>query len=197
MLYLSYGKSSLFSVLEEKVGDVQQGGVVKFPLKFDTGIMRARFNPKDGQLYVSGLKGWQTNGAKDGAIQRVRYTGEPVTMQTSLRVTNRGIHIGFSNPVEAASAGNAENYSIQQYNYHWTKDYGSPEFKVSDPNQKGRDSLDVKSVRVSDDRKEVFLEVPGLQPVMQMRIKMNLKADNGFPIPNEIGNTINVVGEEK
>ena len=140
MLYLSYGKSSLFSVLEEKVGNVQQGGVVKFPLKFDTGIMRARFSPKDGQLYVAGLKGWQTNGAKDGAIQRVRYTGEPVTMQTSLRVTNKGIHIGFSNPLETASAGNAENYSIQQYNYHWTKDYGSPEFKVSDPSQKGRDS---------------------------------------------------------
>ena len=38
--------------------------------------MRARFNPVDGQLYVAGLKGWQTNGAKDAAFQRVRYTGQ-------------------------------------------------------------------------------------------------------------------------
>ena len=197
MLYLSYGKSSLFNVLEETAGDVRQGGVVRFPLKFQTGIMRARFNPVDGQLYAGGLRGWQTNGSKDGAIERVRYTGAPVTMQTSLRVTNRGIHIGFSNPIEAASAGNAENYSIEQYNYHWTKDYGSAEYKPSAPDQKGRDPVEIKSVRLSDDRKEIFLEVPGLKPVMQMRIKMNLKADDGSAVADEIGNTINVVPEEK
>ena len=50
MLYLSYGKSSLFAVLQERVGEVPQGGVVKFPLKFATGLMRARFSPTDGQL---------------------------------------------------------------------------------------------------------------------------------------------------
>src|SRR5204863_1437416 len=86
LLYLSYGKSSLFEVLQEKVGDVRQGGVVKFPLKFATGVCRARFSPVDGQLYLGGLKGWQTDGAKDGAIQRVRYTGKPLTMQNTLQV---------------------------------------------------------------------------------------------------------------
>jgi hypothetical protein len=52
-------------VLQERVGDVPQGGVFKFPFKFDSGAMRPRFSPIDGQLYVAGLKGWQTDGAKD------------------------------------------------------------------------------------------------------------------------------------
>ncbi len=58
LLHLSYGQGTLFHDLKDEVGGVVQGGVVKFPLKFDSGIMRARFNPKDGQLYGAGLRGW-------------------------------------------------------------------------------------------------------------------------------------------
>lgn len=63
MLHTSYGKCTLFEVMTETVGNVVQGGVTQFPLKFDSGVMRARFNPADGQLYLGGLKGWQTDGA--------------------------------------------------------------------------------------------------------------------------------------
>jgi hypothetical protein len=196
MLYLSYGKSCLFEVLQEKVGDVFQGGVVKFPLKFDTGICRARFSPADGQLYVAGLRGWQTNGAKDGAIQRVRYLGKPVTMQNSLHFTDKGIYIGFTNAVDSLTASDAANYSIQQHNYRWTSAYGSAEYKLSDPNEKGRDNIDIQSVRLSPDNKTVFLEVSGLQPVMQIRIKMNINAADGSPLPKEVGGTINVVAPD-
>jgi hypothetical protein len=196
MLYLSYGKSCLFEVLQEKVGDVFQGGVVKFPLKFETGICRARFSPADGQLYVAGLKGWQTNGAKDGAIQRVRYLGKPVTMQNALHFTDKGIYIGFTNPVDPVTAADAGNYSIEQHNYRWTSAYGSADYKLSDPNAKGRDKVDIQSVRLSPDNKTVFLEVPGLQPVMQIRIKMNIKAADGSPLPKDVGGTINVVAPD-
>ena len=193
LLYLSYGKSCLFEVLQEKVGDTFQGGVVKFPLKFDTGICRARFSPVDGQLYVAGLKGWQTNGGKDGAIHRVRYTGKTVTMQNSLHFTDKGITIGFTNPVDAASAGDAGNYAIEQHNYSWTSAYGSADYKLSDPTQKGRDKVEVKGVTVSPDKKTIFIEVPGLQPVMQIRVKMNIKAEDGSHVPTDVGGTINVV----
>jgi hypothetical protein len=193
MLYLSYGKSALLGVIQEKVGDVRQGSVIKFPLKFDSGICRGRFSPIDGQLYVAGLKGWQTNGAKDGAIHRVRYTGKPVTMQNQLHVTDKGITIGFTGPLDATIAADAANYSIQQYNYRWTSAYGSDKYKVTDPNAKGKDSVEIKSVTVAPDNKSVFLEVPGLQPVMQMEIKMNIKAADGSDVPGEVANTINIV----
>ena len=196
MLYLSYGKSSLFGVLQERVGDVAQGGVVKFPLKFTTGQMRGRFSPVDGQLYTSGLKGWQTNGVKDGAIHRVRYTGKSVTMQETLHVTTKGITIGFTGALDRKSAGDLQNYSIEQYNYLYSGAYGSADYKVSKPGEKGTDPVAIKSVKVSDDGKTVFLEVPGLQPVEQMRIKMNVKAVDGTRVPDEVCNTINVVPEQ-
>ena len=196
LLYLSYGKCALFNVLQESVDGVRQGGVVKFPFKFDTGAMRARFNERDGQLYVAGLKGWQTDGAKDAAVQRVRYTGRKVYMPNELRVTDRGLHIGFTNPIDTATASDAGNYSIEQWNYRWTKAYGSADYKVSNPEEKGRDPVEIKSVRVEPDRKHIFIEIPGLAPVMQMKVTMNIKAEDGSAMPKEFANTINVVGKE-
>lgn len=193
LLYLSYGKCTLFNVLQERVDGVPQGGVVQFPFKFDTGSMRMRFSPADGQLYVTGLKGWQTSGAKDTALQRVRFTGKPVYLPNELHVTNKGIHITFTNPVDTGTASDAGNYSIERWNYRWTKEYGSAEYKVSNPDEKGHDPVEITAVTVSPDRKSVFLEVPGLEPVMQQKITMNIKAEDGTPMPKEIAHTINVV----
>jgi len=198
MLYLSYGKSSLFVVLQERVNGIPQGGVAKFPLRFATGVMRGRFNPVDGQLYVAGLKGWQTNAVKDGAVQRVRFTGKSATLPESLHVTDAGITIGFTAPLEAASAADVQNYAIEQNNYIWSGDYGSPEVKPTAGNSRaekdqGTEKVAIRSVKLSEDRRTVFLEVPGLKPVMQSRIKMNLKAADGSRVPDEICHTINVV----
>jgi hypothetical protein len=193
LLYLSYGKCTLFHVLQERVDGVPQGGVVQFPFKFDTGSMRLRFSPTDGQLYVTGLKGWQTSGAKDSALQRVRYTGKTAYLPNEFHVTDKGIHITFTNPVDTGSASDAGNYSIEQWNYRWTKEYGSAEYKVSAPDQKGHDPVEIKSVAVSNDRKTVFLEVPGLAPVMQQKLTMNIKAEDGSPLPKDIAYTINAV----
>ncbi len=193
LIYLSYGKATLLEVLQERIGAQSQGAVVKFPLKFESGIMRARFSPKDGQLYVAGLKGWQTSGAKDAAFQRVRYSGAEVCMQNSLHITDKGIHIGFTTPLDEQSAVDAQNYSLQVYNYQWTQQYGSPDFKVSDPSVKGHDTLTVNSVTLSADKKCVFIAVSDLKPVDQFRLKMNIKTASGDPVPPEVSGTINVV----
>ena len=54
-----------------------------------SGVMRARFNTVDGQLYLCGLKGWQTRGTKDGIFQRVRYTGATVVRRADGRGPRR------------------------------------------------------------------------------------------------------------
>ena len=202
MIYTSYGKSSLFLVLQERVGDIQQGGMVKLPLRFATGIMRPRFSPYDGQLYVAGLKGWQTNAVKDGALQRVRYRGKSVTLPATISVTDAGITLGFTGPLEPESASDVRNYSLEQNNYIWSSEYGSPEIKLGVANPKapaaqGTTPIEIKSVRLSADRRDVFLSVPGLKPVMTSRIKMNLKAVDGTRVPDEVCNTINVVPEKQ
>ena len=107
------------------------------------------------------------------------------------------ITIGFTGALDRKSATDPQNWSVEQYNYKYSSEYGSADYKVSKPGEQGTDPVAVKSVRLSDDGKEVFLEIPGLQPVMQMRIKMALRAVDGTRVPEEVSNTINVVPDAK
>jgi hypothetical protein len=196
MLHTSYGTSSLFRVLHENVGGTPQGGLVRFPLRFDSGIMRPRFSPIDGQLYVVGLKGWQTSAAKDSALQRVRYTGKPNNQPAELHVRADGIELTFPYALDAASASDAANYAVKQWNYKWTSAYGSENYRVKDGGR-GEDAVTIKGVKLSADKKRVTLEIEGLVPVMQMEIKMKINSENGAPVTDRILNTINVVPSGK
>jgi glucose/arabinose dehydrogenase len=193
LLHTSYGRAALFDVLWETVDGVTQGGVVKLPLRFDSGIQRARFNPHDGQLWVAGLKGWQTDGVKDGALQRVRYTGQPLRMPTELHIRRDGIEITFSDPLDRATAEDLQNFSAEQWNYRWTEKYGSDDYSVTNPEKKGRDVVNVRAARLSADGRRVLLEIPNLQPVMQMKIRFALKTTEAAPVAWEIHHTINRV----
>jgi glucose/arabinose dehydrogenase len=196
MLHMSYGHCALFKVLLDKVDGEYQGGVVKFPLKFDSGIMRGRFNERDGQLYVTGLVVWQSDGARKGAVHRVRYTGQPVNMSTKLHATKQGVELTFTSPLDEASVADVGNWAVEQWNYKWTADYGSPEFSVADPMKKGHDKVEVKSARLSKDKKTVFLEIPTIQPVMQMKISANVKSADGATVKQEVWNSIYKLAEK-
>jgi len=202
LLHLSYGMCSVFKIMPEFINGTPQGGAVKFPLTFLSGIMRARFSPVDGQLYVAGLKGWQTSAARDGCFQRVRYTGKPVHMPKDLRVTKGQINVTFTNPLDAASVNDVANWGGEWFNVSYFESgnpgvdndpYGSPEFTVSDPKKKGREPFPIKGVKLSGDGKTVSIDVPDLKPVTNIVIKFKIKAADGTPISSEIYETINVI----
>ncbi len=193
LLHTSYGTAWLFHVLHEFVGEQVQGGVVKFPLAFASGIMRGRFHPKDGQLYVSGLRGWQTTGVRDGCLQRVRYTGKPVHTVLELHVRREAIELLFTNPLDRESALNPDAWGAVQWNYVWSEKYGSPDWSVADPKKQGRDPVEIRSIRLSEDGRTVTLEIPGLKPVMQMLVRARIRGADGTPIPLELVHTINRV----
>lgn len=192
LLFTSYGKGTLFVVLPETVDGVMQGGMVQFPIKFATGLMRGRVNPKDGQIYLCGLRGWQTAGAKEGGFYRVRYTGEPVTMPTALSVRPNGVAITFAQPLDANAARDIGNYSVEQWNYVYSGNYGSAEVSAEDAKKKSHDKVEVRAATLSKDRRTVTLEMP-VKPVMQMKIKFSLRSAEGQPIAHEIYNTIHRV----
>jgi len=208
LLHMSYGKSSLFKVMKEEVNGQMQGGCVRFPIKFSSSAMRARFNKADGQLYVMGLRGWQSNAGKEGGFDRVRYTGKPVQMPTELHATTRGMKITFTNPLDAAAAADPANYSAEMWNYKWSGGYGSPEVSVyegekpADPSQPkakksgNHDPLTIKSVTLSPDNRTVFLEMPEIRPCWNMKITYNIKAADGSAMQSEIINTIHNLGKE-
>ncbi len=200
LLHLSYGKSTLFKVMKEEVDGQWQGAAVRFPLRFDSGVMRGRFNTHDGQLYLAGLRVWQSNGARFGAFHRVRYTGKPVHMPTELKVAKDGIRITFTNPLDATTAVDDQNWAIDQWNYQWTQGYGSKLYSTKDPAKVvgdkrqgtfGGDPVAIKAIKLSEDKKTVHLLVDNLKPVMQSRIRFNIMAADKTVIKQEIFHTIN------
>lgn len=194
MLHESYGKSSLYLVLDQDIGSGRrQGGVVKFPLRFTSSVMRAKFHKQDGQLYVCGLSEWQSNAAKITGFDRVRFTGKPVYSVRDLRVNEEGIHLTFTQPLDPASAADLQNFGGKRWNYARTSNYGSPEFSVADPKKRGRDTLEITGTKLSPDGKTVTVQIADLKPVMQQSLKFNLKAADGTAINQEIQHTITAV----
>lgn len=194
MIHTSYGTGQLFLVMYETVNGVPQGGVVPFPdLSFNTGTMRGRFHPDDGQLYLCGLVGWASNLSVPGGFFRVRYTGRKLYLPTDLRVKPDSIELSFTEPLDKSSAQDVQNYAIQQWQYRWLARYGSPHYRISDPAREGQDEVKLAGATLSADGKTVTLNIPGLKPVMQMQIELNLDAADGTPIHALVHNTINVV----
>ncbi|HXX95228.1 MAG TPA: DUF6797 domain-containing protein [Planctomycetota bacterium] len=189
LVHTSYGQSRLLLVLMDPTGE--QAGVVRFPLNFLSGIMRASFSPADGQLYAAGLRGWQTTAVKDGCLQRVRYTGRPARMPLGMRVRKSGIDLTFTDPVDPETAGDVDNYGAEWFNVVSTPEYGSPEYSVTDPTRRGREKVEITKAAVGDDRKTVRLEIPGLRPVTNLVVKFTIRAADGQRMSHEVSITIN------
>jgi cytochrome c2 len=194
LITISYGMGHIFLVLKEEVGGLMQGAVTRFPLEFETGVMRGVFHPKSGQLYTAGLYGWAGNKTRAGGFYRVRYTGKPLHMANALHIAGDGIVLGFTDPLDSSSATDPGNYEVKAWNYQWTAEYGSPDFKLN--GKEGRDSWRVETATLSADRKTVFLKIPDMQPVMQMHIVFNLKAADGAPAQNFVHGTIHKRGSK-
>src|SRR5207248_7838940 len=97
MLHFSFGAGTHFLLLRDEGLDAQ-GAVVPLPGEFQSGVHRGRFNPADGQLYVSGMSGWGSYTVADGCFQRVRYTGQPVQLPIAYRIHDNGIRVSFAQP---------------------------------------------------------------------------------------------------
>jgi hypothetical protein len=193
LLHCSYGECALYLIMKQSVGDLMQGAAVRFPLKFTSSAMRPKFNPKDGQLYVAGLQGWQTKAVKASGLDRIRYTGKPVYSVAEMKVDQPGVHLTFTQPLDLKEASDVQNYSVRCWNYDRSEKYGSPELSVANPAKRSRDSWELKGAHVSADGKTITLELPELKPVMQMEINYEIKARDGTAIKQAIQNTIHVV----
>lgn len=191
LLHTSYGKGTFFICYHEEVKGQMQGGAVKLPLNFVSGVMRIRQSPTDGQVYVSGMRGWQTSGAQPGAFQRIRWTGKPANLPKTIRTQQDALVITFTDALAKDSAS-ADNFAIEAWNYKWSGNYGSAELKPSD-GTKGHDKITPSAVTLSPDGKTLTIGLPGLKPVDQLKIKYKLETAAGDEASNEIYYTINAV----
>jgi hypothetical protein len=200
LIHLSYGKCRAFHVLRQEVGGVMQGGVVPLPWRFDSSAMRGRVNPRDGSLWVAGLKGWQTTAARDGALHRIRYTGKPFPTLAGFAVKPDAFELAFNMPLDRATVTDGQNWNVQQWDYRWSEHYGSDLYSVAEPGRltgkKGElkgDHVTVSSVELTDGGRGVRLKVAGVRKAMQLMVRATLKTADGSELPVEYYGTINKV----
>ena len=195
LLAMSYGTGLVYHLLHEEVAGQKQGGIVKMPIPmFPTGTSRGRFHSGDGQLYICGLFGWSSNRTRPGGFYRIRRTDKPLHLPLALHATKDGLLLRFAEPLDARRAGRPGAYRIERWNYLWQQRYGSKDYKLSD-GKIGRDTVEVKAVRLSKDGRSVFLEIEDMQPCMQMLTTYRLAAEDGTRLAQEIYHTIHNLGE--
>ncbi len=193
-LHTSYGASRCFSFFPDDCDGVPQGAALPLPLRFQSGIMRARFNPADGQVYLTGLgKSWQTNAAREGAFQRIRYTGKKHHHLVEVHIVHDGLRLRFAEPLDRALATDPGNWSLEQWNYRWTGDYGSPEYSVAHPDKPVHDPVAIAAVELDAGGTTCTVHIDKLAPVMQMRLQCKLAAADGGEISDDLYLTINRV----
>ncbi|MEY2411374.1 MAG: hypothetical protein QOF48_4044 [Verrucomicrobiota bacterium] len=191
MIHLLWGRCGMMLVLRDEVNGTPQGAVVPLPGRLLSGPNRGTFHPREDALYIAGSTGWQTSAARDGALQRIRFTERPVVLPIGWRAHRNGIDITFSAPLDPAAARDAGSFGVTQWNYRYAAQYGSKDWSVANPAKPGRDELEVKSARLLPDGRTVFLEMPGLQRVMQMEVKYSLNDADGKPVRNQFWLTLN------
>jgi hypothetical protein len=177
--------------LREAVDGVSQGAIAPLPGRFLSGAMRGAFNPRDGQLYVVGSRGWQTAAVRDGCLQRARFTGATPLAPVECHAHRNGLRLTFAAPLDRATAEDAGSYAVSHWNYRYTAQYGSKDYSPSAPGQEGHDPLDVRAAKVLPGGRSVFLEIPGLHPVMQWEVKYNVKTADAKLMRSELHGTIN------
>ena len=98
--------------------------------------------------------------------------------------------------MDHTTAGDAGSYAVSQWNYRYAAKYGSKDYSVVNPDKEGRDILEVRSAKLLPDGRTIFLEIPGLQPVMQWEVKYSLNTTEGKTVRSQLHGTINKLGPE-
>jgi hypothetical protein len=193
-IHTSFGKGWLYYMITQEVDGVEQGALISLPFQLDSGVQRARVNPADGQIYTAGLTGWDDGFAtKYGVINRIRYTGGAGRIIEDVKVRPNGLELSFNFKLDEISSANPDNYDVVQYNYMWRQNYGSAKWSVKDPFLLGPDKVTVKQVELRNNGHTVFLGIPDMQPVDQMRVRINLVSENGKQFKESIYMTIHKI----
>jgi cytochrome c5 len=183
LLSLSYGYGKIFVVMTQTFDDIRQGALVELPVpQFPTGIIRGRFNPRDGQLYALGMSAWATNQMiQVGGLYRIRYTGQPLHLPIGMKARTSGIELTYASPLEKAAAG-PEAFTVTAWDLKRTRNYGSDRLNTRE--------LRVDGVALSADGRTVLLQVPDLGPTWVVEVTYDLKAEDGVAFAGVVQGTV-------
>ncbi|MFM8471490.1 MAG: hypothetical protein ACKODH_16265 [Limisphaerales bacterium] len=148
--------STVMRVALEKTPDGKnyQGACFPFKAGFGSGALALEF-ASDASLFVMGTdRGWGSRGGKPVALERLVWTGKAPFEIHEMHALPDGFELTFTEPVDAASAGDVASYTMEDYIYIYQSAYGSPEVDKGNPK--------VVSAKVAGDGRSVRLKVDGL-----------------------------------
>ncbi|MDR6197396.1 PA14 domain-containing protein [Siphonobacter sp. SORGH_AS_0500] len=156
-------------VFAEKVNGSYQGVVFRFTQGLEAGVNRLAWGP-DGSLYIGGVGStgnWGQTGKLGYGLQKLTFNQTPTFEMLAVRAQAKGVEIEFTEPLPKGTGEASTDYTIRQWWFKPTADYGGP--KLND------ERLTIKNIQVSADRKRVFLELPGMLSKHVVYIRLNRK----------------------
>ena len=156
----------------EEVEGVLQGGVTRHSQGFEGGTNRLLRLP-DGSIVVGCIgeqATWSWRGTRTG-LQRMVPTGRDAFEYERVEATADGLRVRFTAPVPLESLGSLGGWTIRQWRYIGSPEYGGP--KVDE------EPLAVVATRPSDDRRSVELVIPGLKEGRCVHVRRDLSDDDG------------------
>lgn len=180
-LLASYGRGTLSLLLNEDVDGQWQAAHLPLPITLQSGAIHGRFHA-DGNLYLAGLTSWQSvgHGGDWGSFHRVRYTGNPLHLPVAVNTLKGGIELRFAEPLNPNSAIEPGNFSLSQWTYPWTSQYGTrgKVYSANRPGEAGPDPVAIRSILLSSDRTTLTLEIPELR---QSLVQRSVSKQSGLP----------------
>ncbi|WP_158969231.1 hypothetical protein [Paraglaciecola sp. L3A3] len=144
-------QSNIFRVLLDKVNGVYQGAVINFMNGFQSGNIRNEFDIK-GQLWVGQTaRGWGAAGGKPFGLQKVVWDGTTPFELHNIKLTKTGFTLTFTDKVDVNSVS-LDSFSAQQWNYHYSGNYGSPKMNL--------EAVKPSKVSLSADKLTVTIDMP-------------------------------------
>jgi len=179
LVHIGFNNPELFRVMLNNRGAKPQAAVVSITRAFEFPPLNGSVNPADGQLYLAGFQvlGWGTTSPRLAGLGRVRYTGATPTFPREVVPMDKGVLLRFEVPLDARKAADPNSYTVTSWHYQRTYKYGSPQLKADDT--PGVDRLAPSSAYLSKDGRSVFVGLPGMKPVMQMRVGWTLATSDG------------------
>ncbi|MDA0197037.1 MAG: cytochrome C, partial [Bacteroidetes bacterium] len=164
-------------VFLEKINGSYQGAVFRFTQGLEAGIIRSVWGP-DGALYVGGVGmngGWTWEGKQYG-LQRLEFSDRITFEILKIEATAVGLNLTFTEPLAAGDGEEIKDYFIQQWWYEATPRYGG--------DKKDLESLYPRKISISNDGKQVNLEIPGMkeESVIYLLLNEELQSASGQPL---------------
>ena len=180
LIHVGFNRPELFRVLLNDRFPKPQAALVSVVRNFDLPVLNAAVNPADGFVYMTGFQvmGWGTTAKRESGLMRVRYTGAPVTVPREIVPMDQGVLLRFEVALNPKLAADPASYSIESWHYKRSSTYGSPHLKAD--GTPGQDWITPSSAYISQDGKSVFVGVPGMKPVQQMRVGWSLATAEGL-----------------